>query len=397
MGKYDRIEEIKISVLISMHFLVMAVLSYSVTILKEQGIPMGQIGVLTAIPSLASIMIQMVSGIVLDKRNIKSLIRTIRLFLWLGIAGLALFILKGACYGWLIAAFIFFGFGMYSTSPLYSTLVIRYGENGVPVRYSVARGMGSLIYGIGCVILGYVIQAGRYRMVLCLGVLTLVLMLFDSHCLRYKDLLTVNHRNDQEHYKFPFHYYLYLIGSLGLFIGHFMLNTYMIHVVEYLGGNNRHVGYTQLILSISEVPMAFFFPWLLKKQGIKKLVIISACFMALKIFGNAIAPNLYILMIVQAIQFAGNGLFWATSVCYVNDMVSKEDQVKGQSLLFIACSGISGFIANYTGGKILEYTSLAALKNTACICGFVGMVCMILSVINRKNRGDSKCRIFNSI
>ena len=97
------------------------------------------------------------------------------------------------------------------------------------------------------------------------------------------------------------------------------------------------------------------------------------------------------------IQFAGNGLFWATSVCYVNDMVSKEDQVKGQSLLFIACSGISGFIANYTGGKILEYTSLAALKNTACICGFVGMVCMILSVINRKNRGDSKCRIFNSI
>lgn len=153
MGKYDRIEEIKISVLISMHFLVMAVLSYSVTILKEQGIPMGQIGVLTAIPSLASIMIQMVSGIVLDKRDIKSLIRTIRLFLWLGIAGLALFILQGASYGWLIAAFIFFGFGMYSTSPLYSTLVIRYGENGVPVRYSVARGMGSLIYGIGCVIL----------------------------------------------------------------------------------------------------------------------------------------------------------------------------------------------------------------------------------------------------
>lgn len=386
MSTVSHKEEIKVSLLVGLHFLVMADLSYAVTILYLRGLNAGRIGVLTAIPPLVSIMIQMVTGTVIDKNKGGNMLAGIlKLFLLLGLAGMILFLVAGADYRILILAFVLFGFGLYSTSPLYSTLAIRYEENGIPVRYSIARGIGSFSYGVGCAVLGYVIQSGKSTRVILVGIIALICMFLICFTLACNSNVAAGVKKQKiRKGKFPVQYYIYLTASLCLFIGHFILNTYMIHLVEYLGGNNKHLGYTQLILSISEVPMAFIFPKLRAKLGIKELVLISGFFMYLKILGNAMASNLTMLMMVQLIQFLGNGLYWATSVYFVNSVIPKENQVRGQSMLFIACSGISGFLASYIGGIILEYSTLAILKETAVISGFIGMLLMAVSVMKEK-------------
>lgn len=159
-----------------------------------------------------------------------------------------------------------------------------------------------------------------------------------------------------------------------------MTTSFLVDVVDKLGGTNTDVGYCQFVLAAIEFPMALVFMRLKKRIGTLNLMRICSVFILVKILGIYLAPNIPVLIGVHAFQMLGAGLYWSGSVYYVNENVSGEDRVKGQSLMAIFSTGIGSGVGSLISGWISEKYNIDVLVITGAVCAFIGVLVMFYAM-----------------
>lgn len=265
-----------------------------------------------------------------------------------------------------------------SRASLLAAVMMQYLNRGIPVRYGWPRGVGSICYALLAALLGALMERTSPGILLpaflLLDLLSLLCLLLlpdpgpqlsvprpraaDSYLqmLRRNPTLT-----------------LLLGGCVLSAMGQCCASTYLVRVVEALGGGERELGLAILLQSGVELPAMLLSSRLLRRWSARMLLTFSffatAAKMLLILCSGSLAM-LYLVLLTSACCF---GLYGFASVLFANSLVPEEQSVRTQSLLALSyTSGLGGVLGNLLGGTLIQPLGLQPLLLISaglCACG----------------------------
>lgn len=266
-----------------------------------------------------------------------------------------------------------------SSYPLMDAMAIQFINDGVPIRYSLGRGLGSLAYALTCVFLGF--QVGRSgvestlltHVVLVAAEIALVATYppyrgrpraRDAEGPRPQSALALLRSNPS--------FTLMLAGVLLSLTAVLPLSNFLVNIVTSRGGTDADLGLAMFVMGAFELPTAFLFPKLLRRFGSGRLLLISAVFGTLKAVALLCTFNYAGVLLAQPLQLLGYGLFTPASVYFVNESVPEADRVRGQTVMMVASNGMGGMLGGLLAGWTLDMGGANWMLAACIACGCAG-------------------------
>lgn len=265
-------------------------------------------------------------------------------------------------------------------------LAMRYVNHGRALNYSFARAFGSFAFAAASLILGYLtkvfgIACAPYAQAVILAVkLVIVLTLADRTEAEHRAGKKSVHSAWYLLKQYP-QFCMFLLAVLLLYIGNVMYLNFAIDLVERIGGDSTTLGMMHFIMSASELPLAFTIAKIRRRISNKCLLIVSTVFILLRMVLIAQASSLGMLLGVQVLNMLGFGVYFSSSVLFVNECIPKEDQVKGQALMGIASSaGLAGMAGSLISGVLSDAMGVDMVMDAVAGCMAAGMLAMMAAV-----------------
>lgn len=367
---------------------------YQAALLLARGFSNREAGVIIAFRCLAGIICQPILGGFADRHPEIPLRRIVSLSLVIGLAANCVFYAAHMGMAGTLVLFVLIGGFELSSYPLMDAMAVQFINVGVPIRYSLGRGIGSLAYAVVCVLMGFLVSRfGVETILIAHGVLVLVEIALVATYPVYRGGVELRDRESER----P-HSVLQLLGmnpgftlmlaaALFALTGVLPLSNFLVNVVVDRGGQTGQLGVALFFMAAAELPAGVLFPKLLSRLGSGRLLALSFAGMLAKVLAIMLAPSLIWLYVAQPIQMLGYGLFTPASVYFVNESVPVEDRVRGQTLMMVASNGMGGMLGSLLGGAILDWGGVAAMLGfcTAC-CGLSVLIAAAALRLGRRRQ-----------
>ena len=157
-------------------------------------------------------------------------------------------------------------------------------------------------------------------------------------------------------------------------------HTYMIQLIESLGGDSADMGNVFSIETLAELPVMFGFFYISKKFRINTLMVISGFGFVLKALCFVLAGSVAMIYAAQAFQVISYAMLASASVYYSNEQVEAVDAAKGQGYMTAAMS-IGSMAGNLTGGFVYDFAGLRALLFYCLALVSIGAFVMLFSIM----------------
>ena len=368
-----------------------AIVAYQTALLLERDFSNGEAGLMTAVRCLAGIICQPLLGGFADRHPEIPLKRIVTLSLVLSLGAGAWYWLDPGMGLWettLVWAVI--GGLEVSSDPLMDAMAVQFINDGVPIRYSLGRGIGSMAYAVVCVLLGLQVgKAGLESTLLTHLILVGVeVVLVASYPAWRGDKRLAGQAGPKPQSALSLlrsnpRFTLMLAGVLLGLTGIMPLSNFLVNIVTSRGGTEADLGLALFLMGGAELPTAWFFGRLLRRLGSGRLVMLSILFGTLKGVLLLLTTSFLGVLLVQPIQVLGYGLFTPASVYFVNESVPEADRVRGQTVMMVASNGLGGMLGGLLAGWTLDLGG-ANLMLAGCIaCGCAGTLFCLLAL--RKN------------
>jgi PPP family 3-phenylpropionic acid transporter len=244
---------------------------------------------------------------------------------------------------------------------LITSLAMEHINNGVNVNYSLARGIGSFSYALLSILLGYLVKDLGTKVILLITIglsfITIFLVLiFPKPAARSSSIkATEKQASSLIDFFRKNKRFMGVVGCVALiFFSHTFISTYMIQILQHAGGDSADMGVANAIAAFLELPAMALFPLFLKKiKNAGTALKFAGVFFVIKAAVTTLAPSIFWIDAAQVLQFFAYAVITPASVFYVNQRVSPEDKVKGQTIMGMSM-GITGLVANFLGGVILD-------------------------------------------
>ena len=372
-----------------------AIVAYQTALLLERGFTNGEAGLMTSVRCLAGIVFQPLLGGFADRHPRVPL---------KGIVGvsLALSLAAGVWY-WAEPAMglaqtalvwvVIGGLGV-SSYPLMDAMAVQFINDGVPIRYSLGRGLGSLAYAVVCVLLG--LQVGQWGvettlvtfLLLTAAEIALVFTYPTWHpkapaegraaAERPQSALSLLRSNPR--------FTLMLAGVLFGLTAVLPLSNFLVNVILSRGGTAADLGLAMFLMGGFELPAAFLFPKLLRRLGSGRILVLSMAFCTLKGVALLLTWNLAGVLLCQPLQMLGYGLFTPASVYFVNESVPPADRVRGQTIMMVASNGLGGMLGGMLAGFTLDLGGANWMLAGCVACGCVSVLLCLLALPRKRSR-----------
>lgn len=260
-------------------------------------------------------------------------------------------------------------------------------RNGWEINFALARGVGSVSFGVSAKIMAVLIDRYGNQSVVLTGFVIGFLFFFMTLCLP-KTESTAQEEGIQEtkggFFRREPKFLLLIVASVLLYVGHNALCNCMFRVAqsklspEMIDRATSLQGSALLIAAIAELPTMFLFTKLLKKVRCDIWLCLSCCFMTLKLLLTWILPGETGLLVAQVTQLGGYALYAVASVYYVGTVVRKADVVKGQTYLG-ASNTLGCLIAYVVGGVLIDTMGTVAMLAVCLGASAVGTILMFLA------------------
>ena len=363
-----------------------AVCAYHVSLLMARGFTDAETGIILAVRCFSGVVIQPLMGSFADRHPSIPLKRIVALCLFLSLgAQVAYIALPLNMLGTLLVYTVIGGLEL-SAYPFLDAMAVEYINAGVPLNYSLGRGIGSFFYACTCVFLGFQVTAfGAESSMLTHCVLIVVVLALVLTFPAFQGDSTASEQTKapsgalellRRNKKF----------TLALFASFFGITAvlpmvmYMIRIVEPIGGNDAGMGIALFVMGAAELPAAVIFTKLQKRLSSHKLLVMSLFFCLVKIVLFSITPNMTFFFGIQLIQMLGYGIFTPSSVFFVNEVIAPEDKVKGQSLMMAFSNGMGGTAGSFLGGWALDFGGVPFMMGVMLALGAVAVVLGIVSL-----------------
>lgn len=338
-----------------------AVCGYQAALLLARGFSNTDVGAVIAVRCLAGIFCQPLLGGFADRHPQVPLKLIVTASLGLSFAAGLLFLAVPMGLPGTLAVFAVVGGFEVSAYPLMDSMAVQYINAGVPIRYSLGRGLGSMSYAVTCVLLG--LQVGRLGVESTLvthAVLVAVEMLLvisypafraqpaPAGEARAKPQSVLSLLRSRPRFT------CMLAGILFGLTGFLPMSNFLVNVVVSRGGDDAGLGLVLFVMAGFELPAAFVFQRLMRRMGSARLLVMSMAFVAVKGAALLLSFNYAAVLLCQPLQMLGYGLFTPASVFFVNESVPPADRVRGQSLMMVASNGLGGVLGSFVAGRALD-------------------------------------------
>ena len=391
---------------LELHYIVMqaafwlmfaAICSYQAALLQERGFTSGETGIIMAVRCLSGIIFQPILGGWADRHPEVPLKYIVSLCLASGLAASTVYWLHPMGMGGTLVIFIILGGFEITCYPLMDSMAVQYINAGVPIRYSLGRGIGSMAYALCALGMGYQVQAlgvettlvtHGVMVVLCIAAV-LTYPTFHAPPLRRDGtqpaphsvlaLLTANP---------PFT--VMLLAVLLAITGVLPLGNFMVNIINSRGGDAADLGLGLFLMAAFELPAAFLFQKLSRRYPSGKIMAFAVAATAAKGVVLLCTSSFAGVLAAQPFQMLGYGLFTPTSVYFVNDSVPAEDRVRGQTIMMVASNGLGGVLGNALAGAALDAGGVGAMLWVCTLCCLAGGgVALISMALKRRERARS--------
>ena len=376
-----------------------AINSFAAVYLHAKNFDNTQIGFILSFAAILSLILQPLTASFADKSKRVTLrhLLLVLMFLVFGLS-LLLYILPGS---FLLISIIYILVNAveFTVNPLFNSLAMEYMNQGIPMNYGLARGMGSISFAVMSFFLGSLVDKFGADIILPVFLVCYVLVILSTYLFHDKLPVKSQEQKDVRGFRddivpeedkeasgiltfFLDHklFILMLCGVAMIFYSHVLINTYLINIMEHVGGSGSDMGVSLSIAAFLELPAMAFFIYIVKKIKVSTLIKLSALFFAVKSFAILLAPNVAMVHFSMVFQMIAFALFTPASIYFVNDLIEKENRVKGQSMLGVANIGVAGTLANLTGGKLLDSYGVTAMLLTGTVVTAVGFLIICISI-----------------
>jgi PPP family 3-phenylpropionic acid transporter len=287
-----------------------------------------------------------------------------------------------------------------------NSLALEYVNIGIPVNYGLSRGISSIGYAAISLSLGIATDHFNGSIILTVFVVSYLAVIFftwnftieipeslnlaartnhktrESESIDTSDKQVLKSEAPAGIFQFFIKYKkftLYLIGVTMIFYSHNLINSFMINIMENVGGSSSDMGTSLAIAATLELPVMAAFVFLIRKIKCSSLLKFSALFFVIKSAVTWLAPSVGTVLFSQILQMFAFAIFTPASIYYVNEIVDAKDRVKGQTMLGVANLSLVGAIGGITGGKILDSLGVSDMLLLGTIVTGLGFLVLCYS------------------
>lgn len=370
--------------------------TFAAAFLMDRGYSASQTGVLLALATLLSCVLQPLVASLADKSARVSL--KAMLLVVLACSGACLLCLRLLPLSRLpFAALYLLGALLLDLAvPLINALAVYYTDRGVALHYGVGRGVGSLAFAFASWMLGLAMERFGANVMLTIAVclfaaLLLVAALF-PRVEREKEPANQAREPAQAPCSLPVFFTRYkrycvsLLGVLFLLAFHSMNQNYMVAILGRVGGGSGDLGVAIAISTICETPMVMLFSRIQKKARCATWLIIAAMTYVLRATLLFFAPSVLSIKLIQVLQAGSYGLYVPLSVIYARESVRRADMVKGQAMISAAYA-LGCSLGNFVGGRLLDISGVRSLL--LCGVGFTVAGLVVFLITGRRQSASA--------
>ena len=341
------------------YMVICIIFSYAAYYLRAEGFSSWQTGLIVSASCVAGALLQPVSGRLADSDPKWFWKNQLLLFtaLALAISVLRIFVSgllwEGAGYGLLIVLVLVM-------MPLVNSACFYYADRGISVDFGTARGIGSFSYAASSFVLGRLTAVtGPQVLTLCCAVLFALVLAAVAIMPQSGCLPDVPQKKEEQRTKdFVSAYPAVILMAAGITLAlvfHNIVATYMINIMEEVGGGPDSMGTAIAIGGAMELPALFLYTRIKKKSGLSAAALISVGCLFFVIRGVlfVFASGVMMIYFIQLLQGPSYGLVTAAKAAYAYETVSARDETTGQAVMSMTDSlGIVG--GSLLGGILLS-------------------------------------------
>ena len=368
-----------------------ALMGYASVFLLDKGFSNSVIGVALAMVSIMSVFTQPALAAFADKNPQIELRQIVEIIMVVVLALSVLICFLGSASLFLLCVFVSISTCMTTIQPLFNSMAFAFEKYGIEINYGLARGLGSAAYAFVSLILGYLVVAFDTTIIPIIYILFNVLLIVVVHLFVLPKEVTQNEKvevlNETTQKQLSFiefckqyhQFMIFVLGTVAVFFTHTIINNFFIQILKPIGGNASDMGTAVFLAAIVELPAMGLFNKIREKISCSQLLKISVILFAVKHLLTLIAPNMIMIDIAQLLQVGAYAIFIPASVYYVNQIISQNDRVKGQSMVTMAITA-SGILANFLGGILLDAVGVNKVLMIGVVISIIGAVVVSLSI-----------------
>ena len=373
-------------------------LSYVAYYLGALGIPDLHISlVVSGACALGGIM-QIVAGRIADRSHRWNWKKILVLCSFLELAVALLRILIPGTLWWQSAAYGLMIVIQLLMMPLVNLSGFDYSSKGMHVNFGIVRGFGSAAFAAASFIAGKLTDhhgpdsVPVISAVLCAALVAVVLIMPEPGS-GLPEVQTTKKEPDSSGQnkikitafvrKYPV-FFVMVIGQVFMFVFHNMLNTFLIRVIENVGGGSAELGIALAVAAAAELPILFLYSrisGLIKPS--KKLIVLSCAFFVVRAVLYLLAADVMMIYLIQLLQSVTYGLMIAAKATYADESMDQEDKATGQALMTF--SDAFGAVAGiFIGGLLLDQGGTAFMLWGGVLIAAAGTIITICASAMRQ-------------
>ncbi len=260
---------------------------------------------------------------------------------------------------------------------------------GQKINFGLARGLGSVFFGLGSklaapLIAAYSMHAVAVSGAICAALLALAVLFFPTANRLDRQAAEEKPTSAGEFFRENPKFVLLLAGVILLYIGHNALSNCMFRISQSkltATATQETItdvqGTALMIAAVVELPIMFLFTRLVKRLRCDLLLVASCVFMTLRLILTLVLPGATGLYVAQFAQMFGYALFAVASVYYVGTVVAKRNVVKGQT--YLGAGNTMGCLGAYVlCGSLIDMVGVENMLLVSAVLSAIGILCVAL-------------------
>jgi len=232
------------------------------------------------------------------------------------------------------------------------------------INYGLIRGSGSLAYALSAQIAGAVTIAFGHNARLWLGGGFFLIAVFVALSFRSARRIsqagdaekTIRQLGGREAFKLIFsskQYCLLLGVSFFLLLNNSAMTTLIQLLIRDFGGTTAQIGTASAVMAGSEVPLMFLTAFIMKKTGVKKLLVFCSAVYAIRMFITASVGTVNGLIYVQLLQGFTYAVLVPVSMNYLSQILDERVRSTAVTTYTAITSSLTGILGNLITSALL--------------------------------------------
>jgi len=147
---------------------------------------------------------------------------------------------------------------------------------------------------------------------------------------------------------------IFLLSAFLGGVGAFSVASYLSPYLQELGADGRQIGFAFLIATLTEFPIFFFGNLLVKRFTAHGLFVISLVLLGIRSVLFGLTSNLYFAIAIQGLGGAVFPAMWSGGVAYADENAPGGLKSTAQGLFGAMTFGFGAAVCGFVGGPLLE-------------------------------------------